>query len=137
MKYRLTEKILPEDSSEIYKGLTEFNLSVFEDMNIRNLGVYLEDEKGKKLAGLIGDTHGNWLNVKFLWVDESLRGKGIGTVLMGKAEEEAKARGCKYSFLDTFQVQAPEFYKKLGYKEVLALPNYPITGTRYYFTKDL
>ena len=57
--------------------------------------------------------------------------------LLKQAEETAKERGCKYSFLDTFSFQAPEFYKKYGYKEVFALENYPVTGKRYYYTKTL
>lgn len=56
---------------------------------------------------------------------------------MKQAEATAKERGCKYSFLDTFSFQAPLFYKKHGYKEVFTLENYPITGKRYYFTKNL
>jgi len=32
---------------------------------------------------------------------------------------------------------APLFYKKHGYREVFTLENYPVTGKRYYFTKNL
>lgn len=57
--------------------------------------------------------------------------------MLKAAEEEAKKRGCKYSFVDTFSFQAPAFYVKHGYKEVFALKEYPITGARYYYTKEL
>lgn len=53
------------------------------------------------------------------------------------AETEAKNRGCKYAFVDTFDFQAPDFYRKLGYKDVFTLKEYPYTGARYYFIKDL
>lgn len=66
-----------------------------------------------------------------------MRSQGVGSRILKQAEEEAKKRGCKYSFLDTFSFQAPEFYKKYGYKEQFALNNYPVTGKRYYFTKNL
>lgn len=46
-----------------------------------------------------------------------------------KAEETAKERGCKYAFLDTFSFQAPMYYEKYGYKEVLALEEYPVAGS--------
>ena len=52
-----------------------------------------------------------------------------------KAEEEARGRACKYVFLDTFSFQAPEFYKKHGYKEKFVLEEYPLEGKRHYFTK--
>lgn len=33
------------------------------------------------------------------------------------AEKEGGKRGCTIAYTDTFTWQAPEFYKKLGYKE--------------------
>ena len=86
---------------------------------------------------MIGDTHGNWLEIGYLWVSEKLRGQHIGTDLMHKVEDIAKNRGCKYVFLNTFSFQAPDFYVKLGYKEEFVLNDYPLTGKRYYFTKEL
>lgn len=137
MKIEITDKIKKQDEDIIYKGLLEYNLARIEDKNPKDLGVYLHDEAGNKVAGLIGNTHGNWLFIKFLWVSEELRGQSIGSNILNKAEQTAKERGCKYSFLDTFSFQAPEFYKKYGYKEVFVLENYPATGKRYYFTKTL
>lgn len=137
MKIEITDKITKQDEDSIFQGLLGYNLARIEDKNPRDLGVYLQDETGKKVAGLIGDTHGNWLFIKFLWVSEELRGQSIGSSILNKAEETAKQRGCKYSFLDTFSFQAPEFYKRHGYIEVFALENYPVTGKRYYFTKNL
>lgn len=54
-----------------------------------------------------------------------------------RTETTVKERGCKYVFLYTFDFQAPEFYKKHGYKEVFTLNEYPCTGKRYYLTKIL
>jgi len=137
MKIEITDEIKKQDEDIIFKGLLEYNLARIEDKNPKDLGVYLLDETGKKVAGLIGNTHGNWLFIKFLWVGEKLRGHNIGSNILDKAEQTAKERGCAYSFLDTFSFQAPEFYKKHGYKEVFTLENYPVTGKRYYFTKTL
>lgn len=137
MKIEITDEIKKQDEDIIFQGLLEYNLARIEDKNPKDLGVYLQDETGKKVAGLIGNTHGNWLFIKFLWVSEELRGHSIERNILNKAEQTAKERGCKYSFLDTFSFQAPEFYKKHGYKKVFALENYPVTGKRYYFTKTL
>ena len=137
MKFKITDKIKEQDEDTIFQGLLEYNLARIEDKNPKDLGVYLQDEKGEMLAGLIGNTHGNWLTVKFLLVSEKLRGQSIGSQVLRKAEETAKERGCKYAFLDTFSFQAPEFYKKYGYKEQFTLEEYPVKGKRYYFTKTL
>ena len=137
MNFEITDIIKEQDRETIFQGLLEYNLARIEDKNPKDLGIYFRDETGKKLAGLIGDTHGNWLTVKYLWVSEELRRKTIGRQILKQAEETAKERGCKYVFLDTFSFQAPVFYKKYGYKEVFALEEYPVTGKRYYFTKTL
>lgn len=136
MKFRITDEIEEKDKETIFQGLLKYNLERIEDKNPKDLGIYLEDETGKKIGGLIGDTHGNWLSIKFLWVSEELRGQNIGSRILNQAEKIAKERGCKYVFLDTFSFQAPEFYKKHGYKEVFKLEEYPLTGKRYYFTKS-
>jgi len=135
MNFEITDTIKEQDRETIYQGLLEYNVARIEDKNPKDLGIYFQDETGKKLAGLIGDTHGKWLTIKYLWVSEELREKNIGSQILKQAEETAKHRGCKYAFLDTFSFQAPMFYKKHGYQEVFALEEYPVTGKRYYFTK--
>ena len=137
MQYETTDEIKEQEQRAIYEGLLQYNLERLEDKSPKDLGVYARDEAGNIVAGLIGNTHGNWLTVKFLWVSVSLRGKNIGSEILIQAEETAKERGCKYAFLDTFSFQAPLFYQKHGYQEVFALEEYPLTGKRYYFTKNL
>ena len=137
MNFKITDEIKRQDEEAIFKRLLEYNLARIEDKNPKDLGIYLKNEEGEMLAGLIGNTHGNWLTVKFLWVNDKLRGQSIGSKILRKAEETAKERGCKYVFLDTFSFQAPEFYKNYGYKEKFVLEEYPVKGKRYYFTKVL
>lgn len=137
MNYRITDTPLEEDKGDVFQELLKYNLAHIECKDVEELGIFIEDEDGKKVAGLIGETHGNWLEIEYLWVSEVLRGQDIGTEMMNKAEKVAKERGCKYVFLNTFGFQAKEFYMKLGYEEVFTLENYPVTGKRHYFTKAL
>ena len=88
-------------------------------------------------AGLIGLTYGNWMEIDLLFVSDELRGCGIGSKILQAAEEEAIKRGCKYSFLYTYDFQGPKFYSKYGYREVFTMENYPHTGKRHYFVKEL
>ena len=137
MNLRITADGDERDINEIFEMLKEYNLSNREESENVPLGIYYEDENNGKLAGLTGETFGNWLCVHYLFVSEKLRGKGVGSELLNAAESEAKRRGCKYAFVDTFSFQAPEFYKKHGYNEVFTLENYPYTGKRHYYTKEL
>lgn len=92
MKFRITDEIQEQDKSEIFQGLLEYNLARIEDKNPKDLGIYFEDAAGHKLAGLVGDTHGNWLTIQFLWVSEELRGQHIGSSILEQAEKNAKER---------------------------------------------
>ena len=136
MEQIVTDKIDSKDEEIIYQGLLAYNLARLDDKNPKDMGIYYKDN-GKIVAGLIGQTHGNWLTIKYLWVEENLRGQHIGTELLEQAEKAAKERGCRYYFLDTFNFQAPQFYKKRGYKEVFTLEEYPVSQKRYYLTKIL
>ena len=77
------------------------------------------------IGGLWGRTVYDWLFVEHLFVPEHLRGRGLGTALMRKAEEVAIARDCIGVCLDTFDFNAPGFYRKLGYEE---LPPWTVRG---------
>lgn len=137
MKFRITGNGCERDIAEIHQMLKEYNLSRREKSEDVPLGVFYEDENGCKLAGLTGETFGNWLCIKYLFVSERLRGQGIGSGLLEAAEKEAVGRGCRFAFVDTFSFQAPEFYMKHGYREVFTLEEYPYTGKRHYYTKEL
>lgn len=137
MEFRITNDGNEKDIAEIYKMLKEYNLSKREKSENIPLGIYLEDDNGNKQAGLTADIFGNWLCIQYLFVSERLRRHGVGKELIVAAENEAIKRDCKYSFVDTFFFQAPGFYSKLGYKEVISLQEYPYTGARYYYTKEL
>lgn len=137
MQYKITSMPSEGDKQEIYDELLKYNLNHLENSQVQELGIFLENEEGEKLAGLIGKTHGNWLTIDYLWVHESLRGNDIGSEIINKAEMESKSRGCKYAFLNTFSFQAEGFYLKLGYKKVFSLDDYPVTGKRHYFVKEL
>lgn len=135
-EYRVTNRVEEREKAEIFDALLEYNLERLKGNTPEELGVFLEED-GRRLAGLIGETHGNWLTVKYLWVAEAVRGRRVGSELLQRAEDAARERGCKYVFLDTFSFQAPGFYLKRGYKEAFTLEEYPLCGKRHYFTKTL
>ncbi|WHZ40789.1 GNAT family N-acetyltransferase [Rahnella bonaserana] len=147
MKTRLTYAPTEHDLEEIKTALRTFNRNFVPQSKFRELGIFLEDENGSKQAGIVAETVGNWMYIQMLWVDESLRGKDVGTQLIAEAEAEAKTRGCRYSLVDTFSFQARPFYERMGYEMKMALEDYirdtrtpedaPSTHTRYFLTKTL
>ena len=88
------------------------------------------------VAGLAGETYSGWLFIKYLWVSDGLRGRGIGRKLMEAAEARALERGAHSAWVDTFSFQAPGFYPKLGY-EVFGELDYPPDFVRFFLRKRL
>ena len=126
-----------EKAQEIANQIRAYNRSKREEAESVPLNLYLEDEKGNLMAGLVAEIFGNWLEIEYLFVKEELRKQGIGSKLLQQAESEAKNRNCRFAFVNTYQFQAPDFYLSHGYKEVFTLEDYPYTGQRYYYQKDL
>ena len=92
---------------------------------------------GAFVGGLTGQTFMGWLAVDGLWVAADQRRQGHATGLLARAEEEARARGATDCVLDTFSFQAPDFYRKLGYREFARLDGFPAGHCRHYMTKSL
>ena len=65
------------------------------------------------------------LFIQFFWIEARFRGKGHGTALIEKIEEEARRFGAVRSYLDTMSFQAPGFYRACGYEPFGALDDYP------------
>lgn len=101
------------------------------------LSVLVRDAEGRVLGGLSGSTNWGWLHVDLLAVSVALRGAGVGSKLLADAEEIARQRGCRYSFLDTFSFQALGFYEKHGYDIYGVLDDFPTGAQRYFLKKSL
>ena len=88
-------------------------------------------------GGLWGHSYYGWLFVDLLVVPDRLRGQGLGTQLLRRAEAAAKARGCTGVWLDTFSFQAPEYYPRHGYSVFGEIGDYPAPHRRVFLKKRL
>jgi GNAT superfamily N-acetyltransferase len=134
---RLTD--VPDEVTRraILDGLVAYNRAQTGREGPRPLILALEDAARQVVGGLWGRTVYDWLFVELLFVPESLRGRGVGTDLLQRAEREAVARGCHSAWLDTFEFQARGFYERLGYTCFGELANYPAGAARYFMKKAL
>ncbi len=106
-------------------------------MQTRLLAIPLRDSTGEVSGGFWGCTNFGWLHVQMLVVPAALRGLGIGSRLVGAAEAEAQARGCRGARVDRFSFQAAGFYEKLGYTCFGVLPDFPPGFSQHYLCKRL
>ena len=132
----LTDAPPPEARRAILDGLDAFNQGHGGDYKLHQLAVLIE-EKRRVVGGLLGWTWWEWLYVEWLFIPEAMRRSGLGRDIMRRAESEARERGCRGVYLDTFHFQARGFYEKLGYTVYGTLDGMPAGGARYYLSKKL
>lgn len=113
----------------------KFDASQAEPQNLHVAGYSVA---GELIGGLLATTALSWLKINIMAVREDYRGQGLGAQLLQTAEQEAIRRDCQYSFLDTMDYQAPEFYRKCGYIIAGTIADWDSHGhTKYFFTKSL
>ena len=129
----------PEESAWgiIGRGVGDFNKQQVGDNEFQRLCFVLHSPDQEIVGGILGETYWDWLYIDLLWVKEELRGRGHGHHLLTIAEQEARQRGAKNAYLDTFSFQTPDFYLKHGYQAFGELEKFPSGHQRYFLKKQL
>lgn len=123
--------------SEVRRRLYAYNVSATGIDDSSMLIVSLREDGGRLVGGLYGWTWGGCAFVDLLWVDEARRRTGLGSRLLGSAEDEARSRGCSQMLLSTHTFQAPAFYAARGYQETGRFADYPNGGAQIHLAKTL
>jgi GNAT superfamily N-acetyltransferase len=123
--------IRPEDDppqaaiDAVDEGLHRYNLERGPMHDAGRLFAIARDADGAVRGGAVGRHLGRYAELQQFWVDESLRGRGVGSRLLAAFEEAARGKGADTVILDTFTFQAPAFYARHGYVPILELPGFP------------
>ena len=109
--FRTESQLDPTDAdvSPIDHGLHSYNQRAADLAAIRRFACYARSPDGMLVGGALARWWGTACELQQLWVDEALRRRGIGALLMQRVEATAIERGCRLIYLDTFSFQAPEF----------------------------
>lgn len=68
-----------------------------------------------------GITEHKWFFLTDLWVEESCRRQGLGSMLLKRIEDKASAEGMEHIYLWTAGLTNPLFYEKNGYDRFTVL----------------
>jgi len=128
------ERILGPAQRAVFKGLRTSNVRVLGKFEYKRLAITLR-HRGTIVGGLVGEVYLGWMFVAALCVADDFRDKGFGSKIMKAAEKEARRRGVRNVYVDTFSFQAPGFYKKLGYREFGRLKSFPAGHHQSWLTK--
>ncbi|MGA5483231.1 GNAT family N-acetyltransferase [Pseudomonas siliginis] len=137
LRIELTDNPTEEQRQAILQPLIEYNDAKTGISKTEPFALMVKDEYGAILGGLYRRVTLRWMFIDLLSVPEQSRGQGIGSRLMAQAEALAEDRNCYGIWLDTFDFQAPEFYKKLGFSQFGEIVDYPPGHKRHFFQKRL
>ena len=127
----------PADVAQVGDRIDAWNMDVTGVRDYRQVAIFLRDAGGAIRGGVTGGVWGGWLHVVALWVDEDLRGRGLGRDLLLAAEAEARSAGARASFLETHTFQAPGLYRRLGYEVIAEIEDYPPGESQLVMRKTL
>ncbi len=128
MKFEFIENPTANDIQTIRNGLVAYNEPYFQGLDENEFIYFFRGEREDIQGGMTGSLFNKALFVRFFWISEKVRGKGLGKELMQNLESDMRARGVKTICLDTYTFQAPKFYQDAGFKEVGRYIDYPQPG---------
>lgn len=133
----LTDKPAADELAVILDGLSAFNEQDVGPAERVPLAILIRDETDRAIGGLSGYTSWNWLFTQLLFIPETLRGQGMASKLLTAAEDEARARGARGAWIDTFSPTALKAYMRQGYQVFGEIPNFVGERSRFFLKKEL
>jgi GNAT superfamily N-acetyltransferase len=95
------------------------------------------DDREEVLGGLWGQSLWGSFYVGLTFVPEALRGTGVGSGLIRRAEDVARDRDCHVMWVDTYEFQAREFYERHGFEIFGQIDGPAPMFPRYFMKKSL
>ena len=139
MKYTTTYEVNPNptDIQFLNHGIIAEHKRKKEMKPLDFFAYFIRDDQGQVMGSCAGDNMYGGLFVEQLWVKKELRGKGYGTKLMSLAEDLARKSQCRFITVNTFEWEALNFYKKLGFYVEFARHGFDKDSVFYFLRKNL
>lgn len=134
---KTNEELSEVDKKVMVDGMMAYHAQHGHSRKVEHSTITAKNEDNELVGVVIVSFLWNAMEIDSLWVNESYRGKGVGSKLMEMAEDEGRKRGSSFAHTNTFTYQAPDFYKKCGYIEFGRLDNFPEGCSLIYFRKSL
>lgn len=115
-KISLVKQISEATEAKMSQGIQEHALSNGVNIDWNPFSLELFNEKNETIGVLEAFSSYSSIYINELWVDKDYRGKGYGTQLIAELERLYKNKGFNNINTVSCAFQAPEFYKKCGFK---------------------
>jgi GNAT superfamily N-acetyltransferase len=134
------------------KPLTDaLKKQVYEGFSRHAIAMTGHDEKGEGIAFIATDAgeEGSFagaivvelfwgaLHIKYLFVEDAYRNRGIASRLMQQALEFGHKHRSPFTYVETMSFQALGFYQKMGFKLEFTRSGFNHGSSMHYLRKDL
>ncbi len=103
----------------------------------QEFAIFTRGGDGRVLAGISAIVWGGCCELQAMWVDESLRNRGLAHALVAGAEAEARRRGCGLVAFHAYDLLARGLYERMGYETVGVIENCPAGSAARWYRKAL
>lgn len=103
----------------------------------QEFAIFARDDDGRIVAGISAIVWGGYCELQAMWVEESLRSRGLAFALIDGAEAEARRRGCALVVLHAYDLLTRGLYERLGYETVGVIDNCPAGSAARWYRKLL
>ena len=103
----------------------------------QEFAIFARGDDGRVVAGVSAIVWGGYCELQAMWVEESLRHRGLARALIAGAEAEARRRGCALVVFHAYDVLARGLYDRLGYETVGIIANCPAGSAARWYRKVL
>jgi GNAT superfamily N-acetyltransferase len=103
----------------------------------QEFGIFARGDDRRVVAGISGIVWGGYCELQAMWVQESLRNRGMAHALIAGAEAEARRRGCSLVVFHAYDLLTRGLYERLGYETVGIIENCPAGSAARWYRKIL
>ena len=133
LEWSVEESPADADVERLVEGVTSHGRARARS-DARPIACFVRSD-GEVVAGACGRTELTRLFISYLWVEESRRGRGLGSKLLQQLEASAIARGCTDGLIETLLDEVANLYLRRGYLPLAIIPNFVGSFTRHILLK--
>lgn len=134
----IKEQALTEElKKKIYEGFSRHAIEMTGHDEKFDSVAFVAMKRTSLAGAIVVERFWNALHVKYVYVDEHYRGKGLGSCLMQRAFAYGDEQKCPFAFVETMSFQALEFYQKMGFELDFTRPGYAHGTSFHYLSKTL
>lgn len=131
------ETLSPEIKKQIDTGFSQHAILQTGHDDRKEPVAFVAMDEGIFAGACVAAVFWGALHIKYVYVEQAYRLKGLGTKLMENAFTFGREQKCTFAFVETMSFQAADFYKKMGFELEFTREGFSHGTSFHYLRKKL